>query len=186
MNNQILRAALAGATVTAFAAASIVPAAAESEGGWKGKGMRGGMDIEFSSLDADGDGQLTQEELASAKSMMVAELDADGDGMVSEEELAAAIEARISERAASFAARMIEKMDEDGDGMVSVDEFGGHGDPDKLFSRLDRDEDGMISEDEFNRMHMRGKHGHRKWHGGKGKGHDRYGGHKRGDEQDEN
>lgn len=149
-------------------------------------GKHGGMGIEFSSLDADGDGQLTQEELESAKSMMLAELDSDGDGMVSEEELAAAIEARMSERAASYAARMIERLDEDGDGMVSVDEFSGHGDSDKLFSRLDRDEDGMISEDEFNRMQMRGKRGNRSWDGGKGKGHDRYGGHKRGDKQDEN
>jgi hypothetical protein len=116
----------------------------------------------FAALDRNGDGALTQAELASARTAWFATADGNGDGLLSAEELEAAHSARAGDRAA----RMIDRMDRDGDGQLSQAELirrGGDGrGPVALFERLDTDDSGTLSQDEFAeaRKHMRGGHGH--------------------------
>ena len=162
---------MAGTAAGAVYAVSATTSLADSRGWHSGKGGHMAADITFADLDADGDGQLTEEELASAHQVWLASKDADGDGMLSQEELNAAIAERIMAMAESQTARMIERMDDDGDGMISAEEIGDGRNPGKAFSRLDSDDDGMISEEEFSQMMnrdgrwKRGKDGRGKRHG---------------------
>ncbi|MFT6526479.1 MAG: Ca2+-binding EF-hand superfamily protein [Celeribacter sp.] len=144
--------------------------------GDKGMGPRGGMMPDFATLDADGDGQVTQAELDAQKAARFAEIDADGDGSVTAEELAAYKDAKdMTVRTERFE-MMISRMDVDGDGALSADEMSGAVKKTPL-ERLDTDGDGSISEEEFaaaasargDRGGDRGERGHGK--GGKGKGH---------------
>lgn len=122
--------------------------------------MAGGeMRPDFATLDADGDGQVTQAEMDAFKAARFAELDADGSGTVSAEEMAAHHDAKQEERKAKRAAKrtegMISKMDTDGDGELSLEEMSGekHKTP---FERMDKNGDGALSEDEMNAVGPRG------------------------------
>ena len=168
MKIRTLRTILTGAVVGSVAVMSAASAMADS----KGDRMEGwghhSMGPAFADLDADGDGQLSEEEFSSMGAAWLAEMDADGDGLLSQDELAAAIVERMTEFADRSSARMIERLDENDDGMIGVDEIGNRHDPAKAFSRLDDDGDGSISEDEFESMkardgrrHRGGKWGHR-------------------------
>ena len=119
----------------------------------------------FADLDADGDGQLCEEEFSSAGAVWLAEKDTDGDGVLSREELTAAMVERMNEIADRSSARMIERLDENDDGMIVADEIGRRHDPVELLSCLDEDGDGSISEDEFERMKAKDGRRHRsgKW-----------------------
>ncbi|MEY1556408.1 EF-hand domain-containing protein [Yoonia sp. R2331] len=125
---------------------------------------------DFATLDADGDGMLTLEEMQAAGAARFAAADADGDGALSAEELTA----QMSERAARGADRMIERLDENGDGLLQQAEMQDSRMADRaerLFARADADEDGSISAEEFEAVKERmGKRGGGK-RGGKGRGH---------------
>lgn len=165
MRIRTLRTILTGTAVGSVAVMSAASAIADSKGDRMERWGYHSMGPAFADLDADGDGQLSEEEFSSMGAAWLAEMDTDGDGLLSQEELAAAIVERMTEFADRSSARMIERLDENDDGMIGVDEIGHRHDPAEMFSRLDDDGDGLISEDEFDSMKARDGRRHRggKW-----------------------
>lgn len=106
------------------------------------QGPRGPMPS-FSELDANGDGELTQDEMTAHRTAQFNELDSNGDGVLSTDEL----EARIAARAG----KMVERLDANSDGVIGQEELqarrGGAGT--RMFNRIDADNNGTISEEEF-------------------------------------
>jgi Ca2+-binding EF-hand superfamily protein len=126
---------------------------------------------DFATLDLNGDGALSLEELQAQAEARFGAMDTNGDGAISAQELIAAAEGRAAERAAA----MIERLDENGDGVLQADEMprrgGGNGDGDRaarMFDRVDTDDDGAISEAEFEAA--KEKRGARRDHGARGRG----------------
>ena len=173
---------IAGFSLAAGAAALIAlsaPAIARGQFGGDGAmGMRGPMGgpggglfaVQFSDLDADGDGLVTEAELTARAEALAADrlagIDTDGDGAVSAAEIEAGVLARIeervgnrmgkgqragdpAERAATMAARMLEARDADGDGVLSGDELSPGADVAALIDRFDTDDDNAWSAEEF-------------------------------------
>ena len=114
---------------------------------------------DFATLDADGDGGVTLEEMQVRATSRFAAADTDGDGGLSAEEIAA----ERDERRANRIVRMIADRDANGDGLLQPDEMAPRGDRmARMFDRLDADGDGSISAAEFARMEDRmdgGRHG---------------------------
>lgn len=114
----------------------------------------------FATLDTDGDGFLSMDELQARGAARFADADTDGDGALSEAELIAAANARATERAAE----MIARMDDNGDGLLQSDEMRPRGGnmAARMFTRADTDGDGLISEAEFQAAmaHLRERRGH--------------------------
>lgn len=116
---------------------------------------------DFSTLDIDGNGELTQEELSNAAAARFATIDTDGNGSLSKAEL----EAQASERAAKRADRMIERLDANEDGELSAEEMADGRkrgrDLGRMFERIDADDSGTITQAEFDeaRDKFRGKRG---------------------------
>lgn len=117
----------------------------------------GGHAKHFGEIDADGNGQVTQEELKAHASARFAKADTDGDGQLSPEEMAQRGKARRAKRAQ----KMMERLDTDGNGKLSQEELMARRDPAKLFQRLDADGNGTLSAEEFANARHRGK-GHGK------------------------
>lgn len=167
---------IAGLTIFAIAGTAVTASAMGP-----GKGGHKSPMLEFSALDLDGDGLLTQDEMHSAMQAEAAKrfaaADTDGDGALSVEEMLAKAEGERAERMQRRVTKMIEKRDTNGDGLLSAEEMqGGNGNNDRkgrLFSKLDQNEDGALSEEEFAAMkerfgkkRMGGKHGQRGENGG--------------------
>ncbi len=110
---------------------------------------------DFATLDLDGDGALTMEEMQPRGEARFAEADSNGDSALSAEELTATINANAADRVAG----MIERFDENGDGVLQQDEMSGrNGDRvARMFERVDADGNGAISEEEFESAGKRGK-----------------------------
>jgi Ca2+-binding EF-hand superfamily protein len=171
---------IAGLTALSLAAGSGVALAKSKMGDMHG--MRGGPMIDFKAADADGDGKLTEAEMAAHAKARFDAADTDGNGKLSADEIKAQAEARMEEarkmRVERMATRMIERMDADDDGEISFDEMPGQQTrAGMMFDRLDEDGDGAISAEEFAaardmREGMRGKHRgeHAGEHGGKHRG----------------
>lgn len=104
--------------------------------------------MDFATLDADGDGQITREEMQAPRAARLAALDADGDGRISLDELKADQLRNAEERAARRAARMMALMDADGDGTLTAAELLAGPGPAMMFDRIDTDGDGVISQAE--------------------------------------
>ncbi|MEL6210215.1 MAG: EF-hand domain-containing protein [Pseudomonadota bacterium] len=104
-----------------------------------------GQGPDFATLDSDGNGELTREELQARGAVMFEEADADGNGLLSAEELAA----HASQRAADRATRMIERMDANGDGQLSPEELTERRNAGRIFDRMDADDSGTITQAEF-------------------------------------
>ena len=108
--------------------------------------------FDFATLDANGDGKVTMEEITAARDAEAKALDANGDGKIDAAELLAYRTAQIEARVkAEFAA-----LDTDGDGALSAAEVASHrivratpALPQAMFDRLDTDKDGAISQAEF-------------------------------------
>ena len=112
----------------------------------------------FEQIDADGNGELTADEIAQARTAggiaRFAEVDTNSDGELSVEELTAAAEKRQSERADRRINKMMERLDADESGTISQEEMaamsdkhkGRHG---KMIERMDADENGTVSKAEF-------------------------------------
>ncbi|MFC6489084.1 EF-hand domain-containing protein [Nitratireductor sp. GCM10026969] len=119
----------------------------------------------FSRLDRDGDGRIGADEFGGGRLEMMRAADADGDGALTEEEIATYLMNRHFQRRAERAAR---HLDINGDGTVTIAEIEDY--QGKRFALLDRDNDGQISREEMRRsgmgkrfMHHRrmGEHGPR-------------------------
>lgn len=134
-----------------LAATAIVAGAgmAVAQGPGMGKDMgRGGPKMDFATLDVDGSGEITVEDLEAKRAERFAQFDTDGDGTVTQEEFIAHAQAQAGERAAEMFAR----LDADGDGTLSRDVLEGrmNGGPNpRLITRLDTDGSGGVSEEEF-------------------------------------
>ena len=130
--------------------------AAHRHGGGHGLGMHGfgkrhlalfAMDI-FDSIDADGDGRLSQAEIDQVRNDRHAAHDANGDGSLVLEEFAGLWQ----ETTHPLAVRVFQMLDADGDAVVTRVEY------DRplagIVERLDRDGDGALSmRDRWRRHH---------------------------------
>jgi len=159
-------AALLGATALA------IPAWAErGEGHGEGRGPVPRMS--FEDLDANGDGQITPDELEARHAARAAALDADGDGYLTEDEMVAF---QLAEAEAHIRARVAERFaaaDTDGDGKIGVAELEGERRGEmaqRLFDRADANGDGAVSKAEFEAAMARLA----QWR--EGRGHGRHGG----------
>jgi len=114
---------------------------------------------DFSTLDADGNGEVTMEEMQASAQGRFEQADTDGDGFLSQAEL----EAHSKARAADRAERMISRMDKNDDGKLSPDEMTHRRNPERFFKRMDKDNNGSISEAEFEEARAKMKErGHRR------------------------
>ncbi len=131
----------------------------------------------FKSIDSDGDGSISKDELTSALSSsddsdssinvddLLAQLDSDGSGGISQDELSAAMPPPPHGGmggpgglggAGGSSEDLISSLDSNGDGVISADELAAAGKGDdsdqlsQLFSQLDTDGSGGISSDELN------------------------------------
>lgn len=150
-------------------------------GGAMGPGARGVLSVQFTDLDTDGDGVITEAELTARAQALAAdrwaEVDTDGDGTVTVEELEAQILAAIAdraqgrmipggeqrraqrgmdpaERAKAMAERILSARDADEDGLLSAEELSPAANIAALVDRFDTDDDNAWSEDEFDQVTM--------------------------------
>lgn len=105
--------------------------------------------MDFATLDTDGNGEITLEDLDAARDNRFAEMDANGDGQVSEAEFIAHAQTRAGERASEMFAR----LDADGDGSLSRDVLeareGGGRMASRMIERADTDGSGGVNAEEF-------------------------------------
>jgi Ca2+-binding EF-hand superfamily protein len=106
---------------------------------------------DFSTLDADGSGEITLEDFAALRDERFGEIDANQDGSVDRAEFVAHAQARAANRAEE----MFDRIDVDGDGVLSLDavasrmgERSGRG-IERMLRRFDADSSGGISAEEF-------------------------------------
>ena len=163
-----MKKALMLSTLIPLALAVSLPAAAMGPGGGQGPERPA-----FSELDANGDGQLTLEEMTAHREARFTAADTDGDGNLSRDELIAAAMGRVAERIDA----QLEQFDDNEDGMLSANEMDdmrprGPG-PEQAFARMDGDGDGVVTEAEFDEMAQMmqqrrggGQGGHGEGHGG--------------------
>ena len=104
-------------------------------------------------MDANGDGEISAEEMDAHKAAFLEGADADGNGAVSKEEMQAFHEARRAEWKAKH------NPDKNGDGVVDRTEYINAAQ--ERFDRMDKDGDGVLSEDEQRRHHGKRRHGRR-------------------------
>ena len=113
-----------------------------------GPGFRGGDPASMiEQMDQDGDGKLQIDELPDFMARRMAEADANDDGILSEEELASAMENMRGRggRGRPDAAALMERFDRNGDGQLSIDEV-----PERMAEMMDdANGDGLISADEM-------------------------------------
>ncbi|MEM1003834.1 MAG: EF-hand domain-containing protein [Pseudomonadota bacterium] len=108
-------------------------------------GPKDRMPASFQELDANNDGQVTQEEIQAHRNQRFSAADTNGDGQLSVEEMQAAAQQSANDRVA----KMFERQDANGDGFLSEDELPKPRRADKMFDRIDADNSGGISEQEF-------------------------------------
>lgn len=159
------------AAIIAGLAASAVQAndGMSRRGGGMGP-MGGAPMMDFATLDQNGDGAITLEELQSIPQSRFAAADSNVDGALSSDELSAQMAAQMAARVA----QMMSRFDANGDGLLQADEMPkprGEMPVERMLAHLDTDDDGQISQEEFAaaaEMHGKGRGG---MHGGRGEGH---------------
>lgn len=156
-------------------------------GGQMGPQM-GPMAMDFATMDADGNGQVTLADLQALAAGRFEASDADGNGTLDKAEVMAQITEMMAKRATGDQAtgqrggwggapsdtrlgfmvdRMIGFMDADDDGLLSLAEMQPADEKlDRFIDRFDTDDDNALSEAEFTQMtRERGQSGHRGPHG---------------------
>ncbi|MGF1545138.1 MAG: hypothetical protein ACFB00_11665 [Parvularculaceae bacterium] len=108
-------------------------------------------------LDADGDGEVTVQEIVDRASERANAIDANNDGVVSDAEREADREARRAERRARIDARRF--PDANGDDVVDRGEW--QAAALERFDRLDENADGVLTRDEAPKGRKHGRRGHR-------------------------
>jgi len=113
---------------------------------------------DFETLDVDGSGEITAEDIATLRQNRFSEMDTDGNGSISEAEFVAGASAQSEERAT----KMFAHLDTDGDGQLGQDTLanaGKRGMHTRMIERFDTDGSGGVSEEEFAELkkRMRGK-----------------------------
>jgi hypothetical protein len=113
--------------------------------------------VQFETLDRDGDGQISREEIEEQRNDRFKDADLNGDGLLSLEEMQQNAAMRAKDRAEQMHAR----LDRNGDGFISAEEAEPGPRAERRFDRLDSDGDGAISKAEFEsaRTRMRERHG---------------------------
>ena len=137
---------------------------------------RGGMAFDFTAMDTDKDGKVTEAEIAAYRAAQIAGLDADGNGLISATEMTAQIERQMSARAADMAAQRIAAQDVDGDGSLSVEELVSRPVPADMFDRVDTDRDGAITQAEADAAQAKMRDRFADMRDGRGKGWGKHGG----------
>lgn len=116
--------------------------------------------ISFESLDTDGNGEISRDEVQAMAQTRFNEADTNADGKLDAAEMVAQANKRTEERVAA----MIKNLDKDGDGVLSTEEMP-HADRGmKMFDVLDADDSGTVSKEEFAEMRdrMREHHGEKR------------------------
>ncbi|MCX8507788.1 MAG: hypothetical protein ORN49_02725, partial [Rhodobacteraceae bacterium] len=108
-----------------------------------------GAAFDFAAMDANGDGQISKEELSAFHATRRAKADLDKDGFLSAAEMKAQMRERLEARIDRMVARRIKHRDKNGDGKLGPDEDGGQDRQHRLFSRADGNGDGMLSQAEM-------------------------------------
>lgn len=168
-------------TVLAVVVGLVATSAQAREEGHKDGGPK--LEERFSQIDADGDGQVTAQELQAQGAARFAAADANGDGALTAEEMTGASQGKHKERllkrfdtdgdgalsAAELekvgegkmgkrAAKRFEKLDADNSGSVTMEEMQVRMDPTKMIEKLDADSSGGLSMEEFSKARGHGKH----------------------------
>lgn len=154
---------------TAIFTGLVVLATASGALAFGGKAGHGGGEITppaFSDFDQNGDGSITADEINNMKSAQFAKTDTDGNGELSAEELITARQKANEDRVA----KMIERFDKDGSGGLSLDEMPERGKnaekrAERMIKHMDENDDGAISQAEFDKAMEN-------WGHGKGRGKD--------------
>lgn len=114
-------------------------------------GMFGGMmGADFATLDTDGNGQITEDDLTARMAARFAAADADGSGGLTAAEMVAMAEAIRQEQMAARLADRLARIDDSADGEIQIDELqarapsGVH-----FFDQFDTDNDGAVSAEEY-------------------------------------
>lgn len=161
----MIGALLGGLALAGVAGAQTAPAPAATAP-QPAPGPRGPMP-DFATLDADGNGAVTPEEMQAKAAARFAAADTDGDGGLS----AAELQAQEDQRRAARLNRMIAARDTNGDGLLQADEMAPKGDRmTRMFDRIDTNKDGSIDAAEFEAAPRMGPGNH---HDGHGKPHGR-------------
>ena len=120
----------------------------------------------FKELDADGDGSLTQAELAQGGKLRFAKADKNKDGFLSHAELRNQMVEKMQQRSSRKMAKMMALRDTDKDGKLSFEELrpDSGGSANKMFARMDENDDGTLSAEEFAKVQ---RHGGKSYRGAK-------------------
>jgi Ca2+-binding EF-hand superfamily protein len=105
---------------------------------------------DFATLDADGDGSITEADLAARMAARFAQADADGSGGLTAAEMVAMAEIIRQEQMAARMAARVAQIDDSADGEIQLEELQARAPAAvHFFDNFDTDNDGAISPDEY-------------------------------------